>query len=186
MSVSFGDTPKSILKPTSKSGQALPSPAEARRIALSHATSLQIRKVLEASALDSLVHLIDFPLHKPSPALQPHLVPARRDVRAFKFHLRFFTPGDYDDLIEERNIVDRCGYALCANPRRKKKFQSRLARVAGGDWIDKKELEKFCGDECARRALWVRVQLDSEPAWMRGQVVDGAIVDEDTGKVSGV
>lgn len=34
--------------------------------------------------------------------------------------------------------------------------------------VRKEELEMWCGDECKRRALWVRVQLSESPAWERG------------------
>ncbi len=34
--------------------------------------------------------------------------------------------------------------------------------------VKKEELEKWCSEECARRAMWVRVQLSESPAWERG------------------
>jgi len=191
MSVSLGDTPKSILKlpstPTTTARK--PTPAEARRIALTHATTLQIRKALETSVLASLACLLDLPLNAPSTST----VPAhqhRRDIRAFKHHLRFFSPADYDSLIEERNILSRCGYALCPRPRREMSSRSRLALVDKGRkdmrWVERASLERFCGEECARHALWVRVQLGTEPAWTRPGVVGAAEVTEATGEVTGI
>jgi len=172
MSVPMGDVPKPPYDPH------IPSPVSARLTALMHASSLQIRKELESSILESLVYLVDFPLCKPAP-------PGTRETQAFKHHLRFFTPNDYDDLIEERNIIACCGYALCAKLKQST-GKSRLARVAGGDWVERKTVERFCGDECARRALWVRVQLNEEPAWVRTEVVGEAEVDPENGQVSGV
>ena len=31
--------------------------------------------------------------------------------------------------------------------------------------MEKQKLEKWCSDECGRRALFIRVQLNKEPAW---------------------
>ncbi|KAF8253187.1 hypothetical protein K440DRAFT_643174 [Wilcoxina mikolae CBS 423.85] len=145
---------------------------------LTHASTLQIRKSLESSILESLVYLVDFPFSKPLP-------PGPTEILSFKHHLRFFTPGDYDDLTEERNIVARCGYPLCGNLK-KSTGKSRLARIASGEWVERKTVERFCSEGCARRALWVRVQLSVEPAWVREEVVGGAEVDPETGRVSGV
>ncbi|KAI5812054.1 Rtr1/RPAP2 family-domain-containing protein [Pyronema omphalodes] len=167
MSISLGDTPKSILKKPS-----LPTPAEARRIAITHASSLQIRKVLEASVLDSLLYLLDLPT---PPITKPG------DCH----HLRFFTPSDYDSLLEERNILNLCGYTLCPLPQ-KKRGSSRLALSKSGHWVDRKQVERFCSDSCAKKALWVRVQLNPEPAWTRKEVVGCVEVDQNTGEVRGV
>lgn len=81
-----------------------------------------------------------------------------------------------------------CGYALCAKPPRRcgGAQSSRLVRVAGGRWVERKQVERFCGADCARRALWLRVQLSTEPAWVRRGVVAALAVDERTGAVTGV
>ena len=168
MSVSFGDAPKSILKSTSAPRR---SPAEARKIALTHASTLQIRKSLELSILCSLTYLLDVP--PPAPAV-------------FKHHIRYFAPADYDELIEERNIFDLCGYVLCAEAVKRRTVQSRLARTRKGEWVDRREVERYCGDACKRKALWVRVQLSDEAAWNRHDVVGRAEVDEVTGEVRGI
>ncbi|KAI5854135.1 hypothetical protein BZA05DRAFT_258780 [Tricharina praecox] len=169
-SISFGDAPppKSILK---SSGAARRTPSEARKIALTHASTLQIRKSLELSILSSLTFLLDLP-------------PPSAEV--FKHHIRFFTPADYDGLLEERNILELCGYALCARPVARRRVRSRLARTQGGEWVQREQLERFCGEACRKRTLWVRVQLSEEAAWNRGDVVGRAEVDEVTGEVRGV
>ena len=33
--------------------------------------------------------------------------------------------------------------------------------------VKREELEKWCSEECGRRALFLRVQLEEEPAWLR-------------------
>jgi len=168
MSISLGDVPKSILK-TAPPRRPV---AEARKIALAHASSLQIRKALEASILESLTRLVE--AAAPVAALE------------FKHHIRFFTAQDYDGLVEERNILDRCGYVPCVRGVARRKVRSRLARAANGEWVDRRELERYCGDACRRKALWVRVQLAEEPAWNRHDVIARAEVDDATGTVSGV
>jgi hypothetical protein len=183
MSVTFGDAPKSILQPPgTSSGKPRPSPAEARRIALTHASTLQIRKALELSVLDSLTYLLDLPSASPPPAAS---APSKEDIALFKHHLRYFTPADYDSLLTERNIADCCGYVLCPQPPKRAAVKSRYTRL-GSKWVPREETERFCSPECARRALWIRVQLSEEPAWTRADVAAGATVDENTGEVSGV
>ena len=34
--------------------------------------------------------------------------------------------------------------------------------------MERQELEKWCSDECGRRALFLKIQLREEPAWLRG------------------
>ncbi|KAA8894941.1 Rtr1/RPAP2 family-domain-containing protein [Sphaerosporella brunnea] len=175
MSLSFGDAPRATKKP-------LPTPDEARRIALTHASTLQIRKFLELSTLNSLTYLVDLPTGFRATASHP----TPRDTQFFKHHLRHFTPSDYDSLLEERSIADKCGYTLCPHPPKRTPLGSRLARTATGNWVPREQMERFCSHECARRALWVRLQLPTEPAWARNEVVGAATVDENTGEVSGM
>lgn len=194
MSLHFGDTPPA---PARARQAQLPSPAEARRIAITHATAIEVRKALEASILNSLVLLLDFPPPAPSASPPPLSLPGPPQpsgpwpasvVRALKHHLRFFTPADYDSLLEERNVAGLCAYTLCAKPPRlcSNAKRSRLVRMADGRWVERKQVERFCGADCARRALWLRVQLSTEPAWVRRDVVAGLAVDEHTGAVTGV
>lgn len=43
-------------------------------------------------------------------------------------------------------------------------------------FVERAKLERFCSDTCARRGLWLRVQLNEEPSWLRGEVIDGVEV----------
>jgi len=52
-------------------------------------------------------------------------------------------------------------------------------------FVEKKKLERFCSDICARQGLWLRVQLSTEPAWTRAEIINDAQVD-DKGAVSGL
>jgi len=145
--------------------------------ALHHASLIERRKALEHTILLSLEALVDFPASS-SPAARPS--PA--DIQAFKSLLRPFQPSDFDSLIEERGINDRCGYALCPNPAPSKGDARGGYRLfgAGGKAKDFKivkaaEAGRWCSGDCARRAMYVKVQLSETPAWERDAGYGGDI-----------
>ncbi|KAH7361306.1 Rtr1/RPAP2 family-domain-containing protein [Pyrenochaeta sp. MPI-SDFR-AT-0127] len=110
--------------------------------------------------------LMEFPS---SPEADPKR-PSVADARQFSDAMVAFQPSDYDSLIEERNIADKCGYALCPRPKAKARSTARKQFVDtdhGVEIVDRKVLEVWCSDDCAKRALYVKVQLHEEPAWMR-------------------
>ncbi|TVY16479.1 putative RNA polymerase II subunit B1 CTD phosphatase R08D7.2 [Lachnellula arida] len=164
--------PKSILKKTSYPATTTSKEDRDRELALYHAELIQQRKDIELEILLSTETLIDYPL-----ATAPYDAsnPSPADAKTFKDLLRPFQPSDYDALIVERNINERCGYTLCANPPRKESGGGRWRMVGkhgkGKDFrvVDKKELEKWCSEACAIRALYVRVQLSETAAWERGE-----------------
>ncbi|KAF1922529.1 uncharacterized protein M421DRAFT_426823 [Didymella exigua CBS 183.55] len=161
--------PKSILKKTGppmteRNGK----PVQQRHldVALQHASILEQRKAAEAQVLDSIMTLIDFP---PSPDADARR-PAAADARDFTDAVAAFQPADYDALIEERNIADKCGYALCPRPKMRAPSTARKQFVdtdRGVEIVERKVLEVWCSADCAKRALYVKVQLNEEPAWLR-------------------
>lgn len=95
--------------------------------------------------------------------------PSPEDAQEFISAIETFVPSEYDDLIEERNILGNCGYALCPRPRRNyvgewKICPTGIARAA--------DLNKWCSEKCARRALHIRVQLDN-PTYIRRRNLHG-------------
>jgi hypothetical protein len=164
--------PKSILKKPTYPTNSPSTPKEVRdrEVALYHAHLIQQRKDLELEILSSIETLIDFPIA--SPPTYTSASPSQQDSRAFKRHLLTFQPSDYDSLIEERNIDKKCGYALCPNPKPKDsggvwRVLNKTGKAKDFKIVPKEEFEKWCSDECAKRALYVRVQLDECPAWER-------------------
>jgi hypothetical protein len=162
--------PKSILKKSTVSTNAPPGakPVNPRHLAAArhHATILEDRKRVEKEVLEAVMTLMDFP---PSPNADPKR-PAPADAHLFQKAVIPFQPTDYDALIEERNIADKCGYALCPRPKKKARSTARKQFVDtdhGVEIVDRKVLEVWCSDDCAKRALYVKVQLNEEPAWMR-------------------
>ncbi len=157
---------RGILKDSAAAQRA----ADPREIALQHAKVLQHRKDLEAEILDSLILLSEYPLVRgPS---QTASRPAATDVTAFKRHIRLFQPSDYDDLIIERHVNGLCGYTLCARPHRDYGPGGEWKITSGGHIVKRKELEQWCSQACARRALYVKVQLHETAAWERAGVPD--------------
>jgi len=185
--------PKSILKKTARSAISAPNPTLSPdapdprhlEIALHHANQIQHQKDIEAFNLNSLVKLLDFPsLPDADPAR-----PLEDDMSQFKQSIQYYQPTDYDSLVEERQISERCGYALC--PREPKKdnhrdanarFRILKARTVENRFVEKRKLEEYCSRDCARRSLYIKVQLIEEPAWTRapGFVADiRMLVDQD-------
>ncbi|EAW13904.1 Rtr1/RPAP2 family protein phosphatase [Aspergillus clavatus NRRL 1] len=144
-------------------------------IAMHHARQIQAQKDTEALILDRILELVTLPS---SPSADP-AAPSIEDARAFKTALVPFQPADYDNLILERNIEGLCGYALCPREHRKEdaKGQFRITWGAKGSGpggrgremniVPKEKLEMWCSDECAERAMYIRVQLAEEPVWER-------------------
>lgn len=176
-------TPKSILKKVHSD----PSPASARSqqsrnydTALYHANLIQAQKDAESLILASTETLLDLPS---VPATADPANPAPQDAILVKNTLRPFQPSDYDALIEERNINKTCGYVLCPRPNRVQpttaKYRILYSKGKGHDAlrvVEKTYLEKWCSDDCGRRALYIKVQLNEEPAWTRSGTSGGDIV----------
>jgi RNA polymerase II-associated protein 2 len=162
--------PKSILKktPVTAAAAAASKPVNERhlQVALHHANILEERKRVEAEVLDAIMTLMDYPTASDADPKRP----SAADAQSFRDAVLPFQPADYDALIEERNIADKCGYALCPRPTKKARSTARKQFVDtdhGVEIVDRKTLEVWCSDDCARRALYVKVQLSEEPAWMR-------------------
>lgn len=176
--------PKSILKATAPTPAPAPaaapsssvtsagprSAADAKEVALQHARVLQHRKDLESEILDSVILLSEYPLVRTPP--HSAASPADSDASGFKMHVRLFQPSDYDDLIEERNVNELCGYTLCARPRRKTGSAGEWKIQANGDIVKRRDMEMWCSQQCAKRALYVKVQLNETAAWERAGIPD--------------
>jgi hypothetical protein len=181
---------KSILKPSRSSHNPGPptqkSREEAEQIALAHARILQQQKDLELLILSAIETLSTYPPDRPSPSSHPasSSSPSPADALSFKALIRPFQPSDYDDLIEERNILGRCGYVLCPRPRRGQlggKFTLVNHNRPDFAIVETKDVAKWCSDRCARRALYVKVQLNETAAWERVAMPEVKIdlLDED-------
>ncbi|KAI0406153.1 Rtr1/RPAP2 family-domain-containing protein [Xylaria palmicola] len=175
--------PKSILK---NKGSSTPAPTQQqqqqqqqqqkqpdpREVAIKHARIIHSRREVEDRIADSLIELSRFPATRHPARGAAHPAPA--DAESFKDRVRLYQPGDYDDLIEERNANGLCGYALCPNPRSRVSSGGafKLLNYGHKDFniVPSRELEKWCSQKCAKRAMYVKVQLSETAAWERAGI----------------
>ena len=160
--------PHSVLKNTLSSRPAWSREDRNKETALYHAQILQQRKDVETLILVSTETLLELPS---SPAADPAR-PCLQDITVVKNSLRPFQPSDYDSLIEERNINKQCGYVLCPRPNRQEDTKAKYRIVPSKErdtikFVERRILERWCSDDCGKRALYVKVQLHQEPAWTR-------------------
>ena len=152
-----------------------------RATALQHARMIQDKKDLKTRVADLVLEAYDLPTSQASAPSDP----APADLHLFKECLCLFQPSDLEDLIHERNIDDRCGYALCPEPNRKARHNGEKVwnRKGGKDFqlLDRHELERWCSQECAMRGTFVKAQLGTEPAWLREDQVEVRVLDESAG-----
>lgn len=146
-------------------------------IALQHAQQIQAQKDAEGMILDRIIELLAIP----SSSSADPAAPSPQDAQLFKSALYPFRPSDYDNLITERNSDALCGYALCPRKNRKDasaksgSFRFKYGAKGSGpggrgrsvDIVPSENLGKWCSDECAERALYIRVQLSESPVWER-------------------
>ncbi|KAJ8121108.1 hypothetical protein ONZ43_g2358 [Nemania bipapillata] len=169
------DKPKGILKnktthpPASSEKHPPPNP---REVAIKHARIIHSRREVEDEISDSIIELSKFPVTRNPPYDASN--PAPVDAESFKNLVRLYQPSDYDDLIEERNANGLCGYTLCPNPRSRVSGGSTFKLVNYGrkdfNIVPSRELEKWCSQKCAKRAMYVKVQLNETAAWERAGI----------------
>lgn len=135
--------------------------ARARAVAVQHALSIEEKKNLQTKVLDMILTAYDLPTSDPADPANPSL----DDLRTFRQCLAIFCPSDLDELVSERNIDDRCGYALCRKPNLKQ--APKKVWNAKGQLVEKKTDTQWCSKECKNRNNFVRKQLSDEPAWLR-------------------
>lgn len=152
--------------------------------ALHYARNIQYQRSTQERVLDLIVNTIDLPSHSNADPGRP----LASDAALFKRALTLFQPKDYDDIILERNIYEKCGYALCPKPNLKqdrdlsdRTFRS-MKQGCKFRLNTKEELDKWCSVECAERALFVRLQLGAEPAWLRSTPLEDVRLLEESGR----
>lgn len=135
--------------------------AHYRAIALQHARSLEERKKLQIKVLDTIIVAFDLPTDQTTTSAHP----SSSDAAAFRDCLILFRPEDLDEVVSERNIDNRCGYALCRNATKQAKVTRKYDATSGK--IVEEKLGSWCSTICKERTNYVRRQLSAEPAWLR-------------------
>lgn len=177
---------KSTPRPRTAGQQTLSRTERNTETALYHANLIQERKIVQAEILESTETLLEFPRSSTSDAAHP----AESDTIEVKTLLRTFQPSDYDSLVEERIIDKKCGYVLCPRPHKLELTNAKYRILQGKSHgaaslkvVERQELERWCSEECGKRALHIRVQLDEEPAWARSAGSGGfTLLEEDISK----
>ncbi len=173
------DSPSSSNNPSN-----VPVSDQQKSTALHHARNVQYQKSMQERVLDLIVATVDLPSYSTADPRRP----LASDAALFKRALTLFQPKDVDDVTLERNIYDKCGYALCPKPNLKqdRDLRDRIFRnMKQGRKFrlhTKEELDKWCSVECAERAVFVRLQLGTEPAWLRSTPVEDVRLLEESGQ----
>ncbi|KAK7753662.1 hypothetical protein SLS62_004284 [Diatrype stigma] len=152
-----------------------------RDVAIQHAKIIHDRRLLEETITDSIILLAKLPNTLPPPP-DPSSPSTTTPADVFKSHVRLFQPSDYDDLIEERNALGLCGYALCPRPRQQLRGGAGPYKILNWGRADfaiapRAEVERWCSfrpaassSSCARRAMYVKVQLTETAAVERAGI----------------
>ncbi|KAK4199451.1 hypothetical protein QBC40DRAFT_281988 [Triangularia verruculosa] len=143
--------PKSILKKTN------PPPDVPSALELTGLTRAQAAQLLTLSKkeLKPPIPIETFELLSASfPSSTP---PSPDDVSLLLSHLPEFSPSEYLDLIDERNCLNHCGYALCSKPRRN--FPGKV-KIRPSGVAKTADLNKWCSDDCALKGMYIHVQLE--------------------------
>jgi hypothetical protein len=141
--------------------------SRARLAAIQQAHIIQQQKDVQAQILEAIESLLELP-H--SSNADPNR-PAKADVDEFIRLISIFQPSDFDALVEERFCAGKCGYVLC--PRNitrdggKSGFRIVKTKGASSCVVPRASLQQWCSENCTKRALYVKVQLNEEPAWTR-------------------
>ncbi len=158
--------PKSILKKSTN--ETADKDTRLREIAIHRANIIQQQKDVENQIFESLEALIDYPLSANGTAADP----SASDVDNFQRLAASFRPRDFDELIKERNLADKCGYVFCPRGPRvdNTKGKSRIlgkSNIQNFKIVDADKIARWCSDDCALRAVHINFQLSEEPAWLR-------------------
>lgn len=148
-----------------------------RELAIHHANLIQDQKDAQNEVFESMMNLIDLPTNAASAPEDPE----HEDVESLTQNLKIFAPSDFDELIQERHANGRCGYPLCPRPYKKQSTTAKfriLGKASDMKIVSTDSLENWCSETCARRAMYLKVQLSDEPAWLRTSAPDITVMPE--------
>jgi hypothetical protein len=121
-------------------------------IAIKHALLIDHQRKTQDQVLNHIELLLDFPRASE---------PTAQDATQFLQLVSIFQPSNFDELVEERRIDRKCGYALCANEPR------ALHLRESETWKLKKGAADWCSNDCMRKGFYIKAQLGEVPAWQR-------------------
>ncbi|KAK4228824.1 Rtr1/RPAP2 family-domain-containing protein [Podospora fimiseda] len=161
-------TPKSILKKRPPSPPSTPFTEPEPITGLTPSQATRILQLARTELIKPSIPLSTFELLSSLPQ-ESSSAPSSFDVSTFLSQIKDFSPSEYLDLIEERNCLNKCGYTLCPNPKRNIPGEFKIHKRGVAKTAD---LNKWCSDRCAVKALYIKVQLDNPTyVWKQGQMV---------------
>jgi hypothetical protein len=149
-------TPEVIAEEDDASAKASAEAAAQKKrhfdIAIKHALLIDHQRKTQDQVLNHIELLLDFPRASE---------PTAQDATQFLQLVSIFQPSNFGELVEERRIDRKCGYALCANEPRGLHLRDSEAwklKKGGADW---------CSNDCMRKGFYIKAQLGEVPAWER-------------------
>ncbi|VDN60036.1 unnamed protein product [Dracunculus medinensis] len=84
--------------------------------------------------------------------------------------LNLLDSNSWSDLIEERYILNLCGYPTCSNFVETQQRQLyHIDRVHRKIYERISEISMFCSNDCFKKAVSIKSQLPIDPLWIRGE-----------------
>ncbi|KAL1923238.1 uncharacterized protein VTP21DRAFT_9614 [Calcarisporiella thermophila] len=82
---------------------------------------------------------------------------------------KYLQPGLYQEIVEERNVNDLCGYPLCSDPPRHIKTigEHYVISKEKRKILDVRELKSYCSSRCLAASRFFKMQLTEDPVYIR-------------------
>uniref|UniRef100_A0A1B6DEH9 RNA polymerase II subunit B1 CTD phosphatase RPAP2 homolog n=1 Tax=Clastoptera arizonana TaxID=38151 RepID=A0A1B6DEH9_9HEMI len=84
-------------------------------------------------------------------------------------NLYFINQNHFQDIIEERAILKKCGYPLCGNVLKNIPLQKYHISTLYNKVFDITEKKNFCSNICYKAARYLKNQLLTSPLWLRDE-----------------
>jgi hypothetical protein len=78
----------------------------------------------------------------------------------------YLQPKTYNEVLEERNVQEWCGYPLCSETPRRSLQRFKIS-LKERKVFDQSENAQFCSDACHYKSKYYSMQLSEEPVWFR-------------------
>ncbi|KAF9107722.1 RNA polymerase II associated protein 2 [Mortierella sp. AM989] len=140
--------PKPIFSNPSSSGSPSPQGGNLNKKQMLLQNNIALHKKYESMVLDWTLILCD-------PVNEDTLGEAANRIKQ----------SHYQEIIDERNIGNLCGYPLCDQPPRHLKGKFRIS-LGERKVFDISELKKYCSSNCLSASRWFESQLTEEPLYL--------------------
>lgn len=94
--------------------------------------------------------------------------------------IKYITQDQYKDVVEERAIVNNCGYPLCKN--HLKPVPKQQYKIMKNKVYDLTERKYFCSNKCYESSKLLHSYVPTTALWLRDKEPDVTLPEEVTGK----